>query len=350
MNKLARRLSGPQTLGNGRGFWSVFCVVVILAALFPLVGNAYTVANIAYLLLWTFMAMGLSLMWGYTGIFSFGQTAFFGLAGYTYGVISINLGQNYGLTQVALLGALLTVAVFAAVVGYFLFYGGITDVFVGIVTLSLTLVLATFMAQTAGPEWSIGEARLNGYNGMTGMPPLVIPWFEEQVYIQGKAIFYFLLIALVAVYLLLRALLNSSTGYVLVGIRENPERAEMLGYDIRRYQLLAFSIGSTLAGFSGVMYATWGQYISPQSMGLAAAVLPVLWVAAGGRKDVTASAVATIALVYLAQRLAISGEQYAQIVMGAILLVAVLFVPEGFVIAAVKLIGRFSSFSRGKVR
>jgi ABC-type branched-subunit amino acid transport system permease subunit len=342
MNRLTGNLSGPQTLGSGRGFWGAFCAAVTLAALFPLIGNAYTVYNFAYLMVWTFMAMGLSLIWGYTGILSFGQTAFFGVAGYSYGVISINLGEDYGLTQVALLGALLIAAVFAVLIGYFLFYGGITAVFVSIVTLSITLVLETFMAQTAGPEWAIGEARLNGYNGMTGMPPLIIPWFTGQIYVQGITLFYFLLIILVAVYLLLRMLLNSRIGYILVGIRENSERTEMLGYDIRRYQLLAFLIGSTLAGFSGVMYTTWGQYLTPDAMGITAAVLPILWVAAGGRKDLTASVVATIVLVYLSQRLAIMGDQYALVVMGAILLIAVLFVPEGFVVAAVRFIGRLS--------
>ena len=55
-------------------------------------------------------------------------------------------------------------------------YGRISGVFLGIVTLSVTLVLERFMAQTAGPEWHIGSARLNGYNGMNGMPNSTIPW------------------------------------------------------------------------------------------------------------------------------------------------------------------------------
>ena len=54
---------------------------------------------------------------------------------------------------------------------------------------------------------------------------------------------------------------------MLVAIRENPERAEMLGYDVRRYQLVAFIIGSALAGLSGVLYTAWGQFITPASMG-----------------------------------------------------------------------------------
>ncbi len=68
---------------------------------------------------------------------------------------------------------------------------------------------------------------------------------------------------------------------MLVAIRENPQRATMLGYDVRKYQLAAFVIGSSFAGFSGVLYTTWGQYITPSSMGLTAAALPIVWVAVG---------------------------------------------------------------------
>jgi ABC-type branched-subunit amino acid transport system permease subunit len=73
----------------------------------PLYAEFFVVNNLAYFLLWTFMALGLSLIWGHAGILSFGQTAFFGLAGYGYGVISINLGDAHGLTWVAVAGALI---------------------------------------------------------------------------------------------------------------------------------------------------------------------------------------------------------------------------------------------------
>jgi hypothetical protein len=76
---------------------------------------------------------------------------------------------------------------------------------------------------------------------------------------------------------------------VLVAIRENPERAEMLGYDVRKYQLVAFVLGGALAGLSGALYTAWGQYITPSSMGLTAAAMPIVWVAVGGRKDLTAT-------------------------------------------------------------
>ncbi len=333
MRRVLTLLDGPQTLGGGPWFWAVFGVIAIAAALLPPFVNAFAIANLTYFLLWLFMALGLSLIWGYAGILSFGQTAFFGLAGYTYGVISVNLGDAGLWTWFAFVVALGMSAMLAAILGYFMFYGGVRDVFVGIVTLSVTLVFETFMAQTAGPEWTIGEARLNGFNGMSNMPPLTLPWGESPVIFDGPALFWLVLVLVVLVYLGLRVLVNSRFGNVLVAIRENPDRAEMLGYNVRMYQLGVFVIGSVLAGMSGVLYTLWGSYITPSSMGLTAAALPIIWVAAGGRKDLTATLLATVLLTWLSQQLAVKGNQYALIWMGAILLVVVLFAPEGLFVS-----------------
>ena len=335
------RFNGPQTLGRGRAFWSLFVVTAVVLAAVPFYAEFFIVNNLAYFLLWTFMALGLSLIWGHAGILSFGQTAFFGLAGYGYGVISINLGDAHGLTWVAFIGALILPTLLAAVVGYFMFYGGVRDVFVGIVTLSITLVMETFMAQTAGPEWAIGAARLNGFNGMSGMPALTIPWFnDESIMLDGNPFYWFVLALVIVVYLALRWLVNSRFGNVLVAIRENPDRAEMLGYNVRLYQLGVFTIGGTLAGISGVLYTTWGSYITPSSMGLTAAALPIVWTAAGGRKDITTTLVATVFLLWVSQTLAVKGAQYALVLMGVILLVVVLLAPDGLVLLVSRGVGR----------
>ena len=185
------------------------------------------------------------------------------------------------------------------------------------------------MDQTAGPEWTIGSARLNGFNGMSNMPPLTFPWGENPIVFDGPSFFWLVLALVVLVYLGLRFLVNSRFGNVLVAIRENPDRAEMLGYNVRLYQLFVFVIGSVLAAMSGVLYTLWGAYITPSSMGLTAAALPIIWVAAGGRKDITATLLATVLLTWLSQQLAVKGNQYALIWMGFILLVVVLFAPEG---------------------
>lgn len=335
------RLEGPQTMGRGPAFWAAMGYLVLVACVYPAFSNDYTVGNVAYFMVWTFMAMGLGVVWGYCGSLSFGQTAFFGLAGYTYGVITINLGSSFGLTWLALVLAVLIGAAFALLIGYFMFYGRIKGVFIGIVTLSVTLVLETFMAQTAGPQWRIGDARLNGFNGMSGMPPLTIPWFGGDILLYaGTTLYYVLLGMVVLCYLGLRMLLNAPFGNVLVAIRENPERAEMLGYDIRLYQMLAFGLGGALAALSGVLYTAWGQYITPSSMGLTAAALPIVWVAVGGRRDITATLLGTLLVIAGFQSLTIYGSQYALVVMGALLVFTVLVTPDGLVATAMNQIGK----------
>ncbi|TVP45308.1 MAG: ABC transporter permease [Halomonas sp.] len=336
-----RLVNGPQTLGRGPLFWVGFAVAIGAAVAYPAFVDGWSVGNTAYFFCWVFMALGLSLIWGYTGSLSFGQTAFFGLAGYTYGVVTINFGAAYGMTIVGLLVGVGMSCMAAALLGYLLYYGRISGVFLGIVTLSTTLVFATFMAQTAGPKWAIGDARLGGDNGMTGMPPLTVPWFGGDIALYSGVPLYYLLLAMVVLcYLCLRILVNSRFGNVLVAIRENPHRAEMLGYDIRRYQLIAFVIGSGLAGLSGVLYTAWGQYISPSNMNLAAAALPIIWVAVGGRKDLTATLVGTLVVLGVFQNLTIFGSYYAFVIMGLLLVIVVVFLPKGLIPGLVQLVSR----------
>src|SRR5699024_2895662 len=334
---------GPQCMGQGPNFWVGALVLLLLAIIYPQFADGYDVGNNVYFLNWLFMALGLSLIWGYGGILSFAQTAFFGLSGYTYAVLTINIGTEYGFTLAALVLALVLSAVFAALLGYFLFFGRIVGVFLGIVTLSVTLVFERFMAQTAGPEWTIGKARLNGFNGMSGMPPLTIPWFGEEIVLYPDVTLYYLTLALlVLVYLGLRMLVNSRFGNVLVAARENPLRADMLGYDIRKYQLGAFVIGSTLAGLSGVLYVSWGQYITPSSMGMIAAVLPIVWVSVSGRSDLTATMLGTLIVLSGFQTLTVYGSQYALVVMGLLLVLTVLLAPSGLLLGLVQLPARLT--------
>ncbi len=340
---MLRLINGPQTVGNGWPFWICFLVVLAAALGYPMVADSYDVGNFAYFLIWVFMALGLCLMWGYCGMLSFGQTFFFGIAGYSYGVLAINFGGG-GMTVLALVIAIALSALSAVILGYFMIWGRVGGVFFGIVTLSATLVLAFFLGQTAGPEWRIGDARLNGFNGMKGMDPLNIPWFEgESIYFEGSSLYYLAIGLILIVYLALRMLLNSRFGNVIVAIREDPQRAELLGYDVRKYQLVTFVIGSALAGLSGVLYTSWGQFITPSSVGLPAAAMPIVWVAFSGRGDITATLVGSFLILVTFQAITVHSQQAALVLMGGMLLATVMIAPQGFVIGVARLIGRLFS-------
>ena len=230
-----------------------------------------------------FYFTGLAVIWGMGGILSFGQTAFFGLAGYGFSVISINFLGVAGVSLWSIVLALIITGIFGVIVGYFLFYGGIYDVFIGIVTLAITLVFETFMQQTAGPEYVIGKARLNGFNGMQGMPTI---GFENIPYglVEGITQYYFILLISIIILISLYKFKNSKMGLIFLASKEDRERVSSLGHNVQKIQLIAFTIASVLAGISGILYTNWGGYITPDSMGLVSAALPVVYVAASGKK------------------------------------------------------------------
>lgn len=117
----------------------------------------------------------------------------------------------------------------------------------------------------------------------------------------------------------------------MIAIREDVLRSELLGYDIRREQLFLFIIAAGLAAVSGILYVQWGNYITPSSMGLQAAALPVIWVAVGGRDSLTAAVVSTFLLNELTYQLAAEGNKYALVIVGGLLVAVMLFAPEGLI-------------------
>ncbi|HTJ27128.1 MAG TPA: urea ABC transporter permease [Candidatus Limnocylindria bacterium] len=319
-----------------------FAVLACALVAAPFVVSAYQVSNLMSFLAFTLLSMSLALIWGCVGIFSFGQVAFFGIGGYAYGIIMLNV-QHPEFTFPALLAAVLIAGGAAALLGYFIFYGGVNDVFVGITTLAVTLVIETFMQQTAGSQWHVGQAQLGGYNGMTGIPPLALSATNT---LGPVPLYVFAAVAVIATYLLLRFLLASRWGRGLRAIEQHRERTESFGYDVRLMQLGAFALAGCIAGLGGALYAIWGGYITPSTMGLSAAALPVIMVAAGGRSSLIAAMISTLLLQYFSQSLSSSGSQYALVILGVVLVVVVVFVPDGFVVALFRLAARIGASSK----
>lgn len=324
---LRARFEGPNTLGNSRQFWLGFVVAVLALAAYPLVVSSYQASRFSLFLVYALLGLSLAVVWGYAGVLSFGQVIFFGIAGYTFGVVSVNLATPLGITAAFLVG-IAGGALVAAVLGYFMFYGGVRDVYVTIITLVATLVLQTFMAQTAGDAWTVGEAALGGFNGMPTIPNLAFGVGGAAITFDSVSFYYLVLALLVAVYLGLRALVNSDYGRVMVAVREDEARTRMFGYDVRRVKLVVFTLGGALAGLSGVLYASWGNYMSPQVFQLAFASLPVIWVGVGGRKTLLGAVLATIGIEFFRNSL---GGEWAFVAVGALLLVFILGLPGGIV-------------------
>lgn len=295
--------------------------------------------------LWTIfgiLALSLTLVWGRGGVFSFGQGALFGIGGYTYGVVSINFLDATNETLSAVLAAAVVAAASAAVLGYFMFYGNVGDVYVAIITLATSLVLLTFMGATAGPQWAIGDALLGGYNGVTGIPPITMGIPGGPSYVLGPS-------QMMAVTLVLATLvalgahygLRRPFGRVLAGLSDNPERLQLLGYDTRVYQLKIFTIGGAIAGLAGAGYAAWGLFINPAVFGLQQAALVVIWVLVGGRHSIVGAFVGAAVLQWLASRLGAGAGSLTPIILGGVLIGIVLLLPRGLIPSIIGGVQRF---------
>lgn len=348
IRRFFRGFSGQQTLGNSRFFWGCALVVLALLVALPFMASRYEVITASNLLISAILAMSLSLIWGYGGILSLGQAAFYGIGGYAYGIVGINLITSQGNTHAAILAGILVPAAFAAAIGALMFYSRLKGVYVAILMLVISLLLGLFMRQTADPSYTIGAAYLGGMNGLSpatsndpSLPSIILGWGAAAVEFDGRGRnFYWLVLGVgVAVYLGLRWVVNSSFGYVLVAVREDFERTETFGYDIRLIQLGVFVLSAAIAGLAGTLYTAWGTYIHPDGFNVAANILVVIWVAVGGRKDLTSVIVSTVALCWLSIELAAWGD-ISLLVLGIILVAAMLAAPEGAVSALGGAIGR----------
>jgi branched-chain amino acid transport system permease protein len=137
------------------------------------------------------------------------------------------------------------------------------------------------------------------------------------------------LVAVLATYLGLRLLVNGRFGYAMVAVREDEDRTEMLGYNVRKIKLLVFTLAGAIAGLSGVLYVTWGNYISPDRFGITFATLPVVWVSVAGRKSLLGAVVGAVVIEFFRQQLAVTGSEFAIVVVGVALLAVILFLPDG---------------------
>jgi len=278
------------------------------------------------------LALSFAFIWGQAGIFSFGQAAFFGVGGYTYGVVGINLIASTGETVSAMLAGVAVAALLAAAVGYFLFYGEVGEVELAIITLATSLVLLTVMSSTAGPEYRIGEAMLGGYNGMVGVPPLSLGFSDGFPLLVPTADLLALFIALSALTVLgLRILLRRPFGRIVLALRDNELRTQLLGYDTRRYKLAVFVIGGAVAGLAGAGYAAWGTFINPTVFALSQAALVAIWVLVGGRRSLLGAFVGVVVIQQLTSTLGGTGGTATPIVLGAVLVAVVLLLPGGIV-------------------
>lgn len=296
-------------------------LVVAFLVLMPVSGGSYQVYLLTKVMTFAILALSLDLMWGYAGILSFGHSAFFALGAYSLGLTLKYTGLE-GYTYLGLLAAVIIPVLVAFLIGSFVFYGKVSGVYFGIITLAVTFIFQqlfiTMIKYTGGD------------NGLYGFPypALVLPGGVSFSLADPQFLYYFVLVFLILTYLLCKRIINLPFGRAIRGIKDNQSRMLSFGYSVPFLQTVVFAIAAGIAGFAGALYVPVG-FIHPSLFGLAFSTQIIVWVAVGGRGTLIGAVVGAFVLSYLESFLSSEFVNIWLMFIGVFMIATVLFWPQG---------------------
>lgn len=289
------------------------CLIAALLASAPLWVSQYFATDVlARAMLLAILALALDLAWGYGGILSLGHSAFFGLGAYAMAIVALHWDSGLA-PYVGFVLAILLPALLAVVVGWFIFFGITSTLYVAIVTLSLPVLLSAIDLRI--PKLT------GGLTGLSGIPPF--PWVEPFY------TYYLLLGALMLAIGIVMWIVRSDFGRLLVAVRDNEERVRFFGYNTPAIRLFIFALSAGLAGYAGALYAPYNGFVSYDLLGLVLSTSAIVWVAIGGRGTVAGPVAGALLVNILEPTLNAAFPGFWQLVLGLVFTVVVLLLPSG---------------------
>ncbi|MBO9408197.1 branched-chain amino acid ABC transporter permease [Shimia sp. R9_1] len=287
----------------------VLAILLVLQFVLP----AYHHGNLARIMVLATYAIGYNLLFGYTGLLSLGHALFFAAGLYGMGLCMTQLGLSAG-------GALLLGVLVGATVGAVI--GALALRTEGVAFMIVTLMFAQagyltvlyFGAYTRGDEGFVIQQADRMLWGFDLSDP-------SNRYFAAFVVFAVAFLALLAV-------LRSRFGRVLIAIRENEERAMMLGYDVMRYKLMAVVLSATLSALSGAAYGLLFGYVGASFASVQYSIFPLLWVLLGGAGTALGPLVGTVFMFYLIDLSSGITTAY-MLIAGVVLVCLTLFAPQG---------------------
>lgn len=276
------------------------------------------------------LAVALSIIWGGGGILSFGHTVFFGIGGYLYALLSINLLPivGGGSVYMGIVAGVVGGGVAAAIIAYFMFYGRLGELQIAIITYTLVLLAGTI---AVGWSFKLGAAKIGGANGVTGIPGLTLGFRDGgAAELETYGVYGTSVVIGTVIFILASMLRRSRFGRVINATRQDLDRTELLGYDVRWYRFLLFTVSGAIAGVGGALYAAWAAYVSPSLFSTAFALLVPMYVLVGGLGTLTGGLIGVVAISALSFWLGSgAGGGQTTLILGFILIAVVLFAPRG---------------------
>ena len=276
------------------------------------------------------VGLSLDLVWGRGGILSLGQTAFYGLGGYLGSIAAINFGPLTGNTLIwSIPAGMATGAVTALLIGGLVFYGRLGPLQTTILTYTFTLVLWTVSVSFTT---TIGDAVVGGDNGMSNIPGYILDFGHGATAVEPNTAFLVVALIAVSVYFASVVMMRSPFGLVIDCIRMDPVKTELLGYDIRLYQLILFGSAGAVAGLAGALFGAWSNYLNPSIFSVQEALLIPIYVLVGGRGFLVGAFLGALVVGGLSFWLGggVIGGQ-TTLIMGACLILLVIFLRQGLI-------------------
>jgi branched-chain amino acid transport system permease protein len=298
-------------------YWTVFAIVVALLAVAPLVLPEFWRRFLTEILIWGLLAMSSDILIGYTGIVSFGHSAFFGLG--MYGAAAALITMRPPSLWLALPYGLVAAALVAAFVAYF--STRLRDIYFAITTLIFSQIF--YVVIFTWTEVTGGE------NGLTfSRPPLAIPGLFSVPF-TSTTLHWFVLAVVVISYLILRRITQSPFGMVLQSIRENEARTRAIGYPTERYKIVAVMLSGLFAGLAGVLYAIQNRFAAPDFVFFLVSGEVVIFNVIGGIGTLVGPVVGAAFFLLLRETLSRFFTEFYLIPVGVIFIAMVIFMPQG---------------------
>ena len=298
-------------------YWTGFSVILVLLTVAPLMLLEFWRRFLTEILIWGLLAMSSDLLIGYTGMVSFGHSAFFGLG--MYGAAAALISVKPPSLWLAIPSGLVAAAAVAAFVAYF--STRLRDIYFAITTLIFSQIFYVIIF-----TWT---ELTGGENGLTfSRPALAIPGLFSVPF-TSDTLHWFVLAVVTLSYLVLRRITQSPFGMVLQSIRENEARTRAIGYPIERYKIVAVMLSGLFAGLAGVLYAIQNRFAAPDFVFFLVSGEVVIFNVIGGIGTLVGPIVGAGFFLLLREGLSRFFTEYYLIPVGAIFVAMVIFMPQG---------------------
>jgi len=316
---LSKSMPLKTKLSHTAVFWIGFCVVMALLIVAPMVLPEYWRRFLTEIMIWGLLAMSSDILIGYTGMVSFGHSAFFGLG--MYGAAAALLIVSPPNLWLAILFGLGGAAGAALFVAYF--STRLRDIYFAITTLIFSQIFYVIIF-----TWT---EVTGGENGLIfSRPHFTIPFLYDTRF-STATLHWFVLSVVAGSYVLLRRIMQSPFGMVLQSIRENEARTRAIGYPVERYKIVAVMLSGLFAGLAGVLYAVQNQFAAAEFVFFTTSGDTVIFNVMGGIGTLVGPIVGAGFFQLLRELLSrIFGDQFPYLIpLGVIFIVMIIFLPQG---------------------